>query len=93
MSRYINVYEVYRHYGGPEEGGWYWDSGELLISVQVTGKMEGEAEAAELLLKDYLERSYPDDGSRFSVLGGTDYQVRIEDHDGKSWPEERPHYE
>ena len=27
---YVNVYEVYRAYGGPEEGGWYYDEGTLL---------------------------------------------------------------
>lgn len=27
---YVNVYEVYRAYGGPEEGGWYYDEGTLI---------------------------------------------------------------
>ena len=24
---YVNVYEYSREYGGPEEGGWYYDAG------------------------------------------------------------------
>ena len=24
---YVNVYEYGREYGGPEEGGWYYDTG------------------------------------------------------------------
>ena len=25
---YVNAYEVTRHYGGPEEGGWWYNRGE-----------------------------------------------------------------
>ena len=27
---YVNIYETNRAYGGPEEGGWYYDTGDLL---------------------------------------------------------------
>ena len=30
--RYINVYAVTRHYGGPEEGGWWYNSGSPIES-------------------------------------------------------------
>ena len=30
VTHYIAVYEVDRAYGGPEEGGWYFDTGELV---------------------------------------------------------------
>lgn len=32
---YVNVYLVTRHYGGPQEGGWWFDVGEPLASVPV----------------------------------------------------------
>jgi hypothetical protein len=32
---YINVYLVSQLYGGPEEGGWYYDAGEPLASVPI----------------------------------------------------------
>lgn len=32
---YLNVYAVTRHYGGPEEGGWYYNSGRPLASVPI----------------------------------------------------------
>lgn len=32
---YVNAYEVTQHYGGPEEGGWWYDSGEVLASSPV----------------------------------------------------------
>lgn len=33
---YVNAYEVSRHYGGPEEGGWYYNAGNLLASIPVS---------------------------------------------------------
>lgn len=33
--KYVNVYHVEQCYGGPEEGGWYYDSGEPLESHRV----------------------------------------------------------
>lgn len=94
MQRYVNVYSVNRHYGGPEEGGWWYDSGELMLSVRVTGKDAGEVEAAELILVGKLSESYSDTRSRYSMVPrDVDYHVMIEEHEGKDWPEERPHYE
>ena len=94
MMRYVNVYEVNRHYGGPEEGGWWYDSGEPILSIRVRGKDAGEVEACELILLEDLKRAYPDGGNRYSMApGDTDYQVVIEEHEGREWPEERPHYE
>ena len=29
LTWYVNVYEVYSAYGGPEEGGWFYDEGML----------------------------------------------------------------
>ena len=33
--RYINVYAVTRHYGGPEEGGWWYNSGSPIESRSI----------------------------------------------------------
>lgn len=32
---YVNAYLVCRVYGGPEEGGWWFNAGEPLASVPV----------------------------------------------------------
>lgn len=32
---YVNVYHVSQLYGGPEEGGWYYDAGEPIASIPV----------------------------------------------------------
>jgi len=36
IIKYISVYEITRYYGGPEEGGWYYDHYDLLESVELT---------------------------------------------------------
>lgn len=33
---FVNAYEVTRHYGGPEEGGWWYNAGSPLASIPVS---------------------------------------------------------
>jgi hypothetical protein len=33
---YINAYKVYRAYGGPEEGGWWYDMGTPVASIPIS---------------------------------------------------------
>ena len=41
---YVNVYNVYQAYGGPEEGGWYYDIGEPLASIPInTSRSTGKS--------------------------------------------------
>lgn len=35
MRMFVNIYEVGRGYGGPEEGGWYFDYGSPIGSIPV----------------------------------------------------------
>lgn len=36
MAVYLNTYETYQAYGGPEEGGWWYQCGEPVQSVLIT---------------------------------------------------------
>ena len=38
---YVNEYEVQRAYGGPEEGGWWYDRGTFIVCL-------GEADSPEM---------------------------------------------
>jgi len=86
---WANVYLVTRHYGGPEEGGWWFDVGELVGSIRVDVSWDAE------IVKGILRKLYADeqDGSRFSAAGGTDLSICLEDRPGENWPRERPRYE
>lgn len=93
---YVNVYEVSRAFGGPEEGGWWYDTGNLLLFGE-SGEHGAtfavpNRETAEWL-RDALREAYPRTGKRSSVLGGEDYEVAIEDHPGRDYPEQVRRYE
>lgn len=118
---YVNTYKVGRDYGGPEEGGWWFDVWTPIASVPVdethvhrdtwmhyTGITEEQYDEhinspggldwhelsggldfagcmqtarrtqAEAIAEQWRAR-YPYTGKRGSVIGGGDYDVRIED--------------
>ena len=84
---FVTAYEVTRHYGGPEEGGWWYNWYELIESVPI--HRHDADEVAETLRAKYQNRVEGDIGS---VLGGVAVQVAIEDEAGEVQSKERPHY-
>jgi hypothetical protein len=96
VDRYINIYQLDRHYGGPEEGGWWYDSGVPVASIPLpevrTFTQEDVQAAVDALREVYTYRNrmgsvlYPNDG-------GWDYGVVLEDEPAAAYPTERPYYE
>lgn len=84
---WVNVFEVMRKYGGPEEGGWWYDTGQPVASIPVKG-----LNRAEHLAKAWRKRC-PKTHKRYSVLGGEDFDVRVETRFAAPYPAVRPHYE
>lgn len=85
-KRYSNLYFVTREYGGPEEGGWYYnqdrikrsepytEAGHAAMEAEVTGLNEGRRELS-------------------SVLSTGRYRLAAECEPGEDYPKKRPHYE
>lgn len=91
---HINVYELDRAYGGAEEGGWWYDCGELIHTIPVMDEDITDDEIEKLC--DLLEKIYPakTDYDVGSVLySGGAYAVVVEPKEGESYPQERPRYE
>lgn len=86
MAVWVNVYEVNRRYGGPEEGGWYYDTGELILCKKFYDNDSAQDYA------ESLRDKYPNTGKRYSVLGGEDYNIWLEDSVGEDFPKETPYY-
>jgi hypothetical protein len=85
---WIGVYEAHQHYGGPEEGGWWYESGDLIE----VWRADTEADAIDKA--DELREKYPRTGKRYSVIGGDDWDVRLSAGPPvRHYPEERPRYE
>jgi hypothetical protein len=84
---YVNVIDVSREYGGPEEGGWWWDNHRVRFSIPV-------AEANVDAVKKTMEDDFGDDDdgrSLSSVLSSGQTRVTVTE-----WPAEStepPHYE
>jgi len=92
MMRYINAYEVTLGYGGPEEGGWWYDIGLPLGSIPVTSQEE-EADARQLLAQR-LAPMFEGRRRKSSVAAdAADLVICIEDEVAAPYPRERPHYE
>lgn len=92
--KYVNAYSVSRHWGGPEEGGWWYDAGVPLASVPLKAdatQLEIDAEKARLTALIGWDKT-PSQG-RYSVIGEDDFEVYVEEEPAKPFPERRPHYE
>lgn len=84
---WVNVYTMTRHYGGPEEGGWYYDWLHLEEAHNVSFK---EAQAK---LESLKEEHGEGEGDISSVLDGHEVHIWIEGSRGESQTTERPYYE
>jgi len=84
---YVNVYATDRHYGGPEEGGWWYDCGEPVASTPYLTR----AAARDALV--VAQAQFPYTGKRNSVLGGEDWSCHISREFAVAYPTTRPRYE
>lgn len=98
---YINRYTVNQAYGGPEEGGWWFECGIYQMSIPRLLYASGAKEVA-IALRDRLQEqtdeeqdagpdAYRRNLSSVCCEGRTVW--RLETHEGKDYPTERPHYE
>jgi hypothetical protein len=119
---YVNAYAVTRHWGGREEGGWWYNAGAPLASVPIAaetvacpGGSDGcncgyevngiycaddrhlkPEDSAELRrMRAHLRKMFADvkEGDIYSVNGGVDLDVWVEERPAHHWPEGRPRYE
>ena len=96
---YVGIYETWQDYGGPEEGGWWYDCGMPVEGRRVFNPFVK-------LYRAWLEgkcrgREGDNERPRYHFVYGTDiptyygphYRVLTHPGEGKFFPEERPHYE
>lgn len=94
MAYVLAVYEVNRAYGGPEEGGWWYDCGELARVLGVR-RSEDDAYALARRLNGWLARLQSGRREVSSVIyDGGRYAVEVYEHKPPAfYPAERPRYE
>ena len=84
----VGVYSVWYQYGGPEEGGWGGDCGQLLASRRCRpARVE---HVTRKLLEVYgFDADYP----RTSVLGGDEIGVHVSKPGRRYYRQRLGHYE
>jgi hypothetical protein len=81
-KRYVVEYTLTREYGGPEEGGWYYDA---YTMVRVAAECEDEATAIDV--KEALQSLVDDERPYHSVLSTGVTRYIVDDAPGEM---ERP---
>ena len=85
-TKYVNVYLIDKAYGGPEEGGWYYDYGIVVGTMPFSSLSVQAAEA-------YCDKANAGRPSISDVDSVGWYSVYIEDEQGTNFPDRRPFYE
>ncbi|MFT4026817.1 MAG: hypothetical protein QM676_08465 [Novosphingobium sp.] len=93
MRYIVALYEVDRAYGGPEDGGWYFDTGEL-VRLLALAPTEDRAVSIASRANRLLDRLQRHRRPVSSVLydGGRHTAIVYEWTAPPSFPEQRPHY-
>ena len=92
MSWYVNEYETDRAYGGPEEGGWWYDTGRF-VECHGTFPTEAAAEQRRQELAGYLrDRRAGRRGPGAVGSEGIWPVLVVEDAPGADYPAQRPVY-
>jgi hypothetical protein len=95
----VSVYEVSKHYGGPEEGGWWWDRWDPSYAYALQTRVFNNFEKAhdyEHELQEWCDMMNAELGLRelSSVLSTYVLRANIDENAYPTvYPKERPHYE
>ena len=97
-TQWIHAHIVTREYGGPEEGGWWYNHANLVDTVPLIFPREFTTEqclAHAKQIQEFLVIRHRHEvwGRIYSVTGGQELHITISGKKGRSWPEQRPHYE
>ena len=89
--QYVNVYLVDQAYGGPEEGGWWYDYGVPYVSIPEY--CPGGLDAMLKQWQAWCEKKNKERPPYQNIKGIGEYHVSVEDEPARAWPSKRPHYE
>jgi len=73
----VSRYHITRHYGGPEEGGWYYDRRLHKDTIKAGLDPQDARDLAREL--NAAQKATETGQGRFSVLGGTDVRYMAEE--------------
>ena len=92
-ENYINVYRINHCYGGPEEGGWYYDALECLASVEIDRLPKPRRRTLLSLLRDQYPNKLDMGDDEARAYQGDSHEVFIENRKAERETREIPRYE
>lgn len=94
---YVNLYTCDRAYGGSEEGGWWFDTGEFERAHSFVFTDRVEARTRRDLLQARTDHIANNPRGSYANLGSVSCEGRlcwqIETRPGQDYPQDRPFYE
>lgn len=84
----VQVYNTWQRYGGPEEGGWWYEEGEPIQTHFIFNKKQ----AIQRAIKLSEEYDYANQPSITDSRGLSAIHIKYGDDFAKYYPEERPYY-
>lgn len=91
---YINEYSINREYGGPEEGGWWYETGKYItchgIAAAFTLALNIKEEKLPIVIRKREEENQHPTGSVLCTGWST---IFIDTEPGKDYPTKKPIYE
>ena len=86
---FVNVYLIDRAYGGPEEGGWWFQTGQLIRMIPCR---ERDVERLQRRVRRVVEAWNEGRRPISSVLSTGVYAMEISEEPGADYPTEQPYY-
>lgn len=91
---FVNEYQTDRKFGGPEEGGWWYDTGRFVRCRGIFLSSSAAQDLRDRIENDELPERRRGLHSPSSMLSeGLWPEVVVEDHYGCDYPDHIPHYE
>ena len=84
----LTLHETYQNYGGPEEGGWYYQSGYPCLTHCIFSKKQAVKEYV-IYADEYEVWDQPDLGLTSTV---SNYDLNFSNGYAKLYPESKPYY-
>ena len=104
VTIYLAVDQLSRSYGGPEEGGWWYDSGDVQERERIRVWLDEKSRAPHVTdgerqvigqIAERWSQDYEFGTSHRSSMRprGSDYSWRVTEDVPQDWPRRQPHYE
>ena len=87
-THWVGLYHVERQYGGPEEGGWWYDCFYHVLSIPAWGEDDARQQWSRL-----QQRTLKPERPLSSMLSDGEARVIFEERPGQYETTEVPHYE